>query len=104
MIRGAKKCPVLSLHSVKMIMRYIHIFFIKLSPAQIFKTIAQLVTHSISLGILQIEYMSILQLEQENVCGGCGNSEVGLFAEFNHKQFCSQCFKTQIERHIKSVS
>lgn len=99
-----KICPVLSLHSVEMIMRYIIFFSLTHHQLKFLKTIAQLVTHSISLGILQIEYMSILQLEQKSVCGGCGNSEVGLFAEFNHKQFCSQCFKSQIERHIKSMS
>jgi hypothetical protein len=77
-------------------MRYIHILFIKLSQLKFLKTIAQLVTHSISLGILQIEYRSTLQLEQKNVCGECENSDVGLFAEFNHKQFCSECFKRQI--------
>lgn len=48
--------------------------------------------------------MSILQLEQKNVCGGCGSGEVGLFAEFNHKLLCSQCFKDEIENRVKLVS
>jgi len=45
--------------------------------------------------------MSTLQLEQKNVCGGCGNGEVGLFAEFNHKLLCSKCFGLEIENRVK---
>jgi hypothetical protein len=48
--------------------------------------------------------MSTLQLEQKKTCGGCGISEIDMFAEFNHKLFCPQCFKQEIENRIKLVS
>jgi hypothetical protein len=48
--------------------------------------------------------MSALQLQEKSVCGGCGNGEVGLFAEFNHKLLCSKCFKQEIERHVAAIS
>lgn len=45
--------------------------------------------------------MSILELEVKKACAGCGNSEAGLFAEFNQKLLCSQCFKQEIESRVK---
>jgi hypothetical protein len=48
--------------------------------------------------------MSTLQLEQKRVCGGCSSDELGQFAEFNGKLFCSQCFKNEIENRVKLVS
>jgi len=48
--------------------------------------------------------MSTLQLEQKHVCGGCSNGEVGLYAEFNGKLLCSQCFKDEIEGRVKLFS
>ena len=47
--------------------------------------------------------MSALQLEQRNVCGCCGNSETSLFAEFNSKMLCTECFKKEIENHVQLV-
>lgn len=48
--------------------------------------------------------MSALQLEQKRVCGGCGSGELDLFAEFNGKLLCSQCFKNEIENRVKLLS
>jgi hypothetical protein len=48
--------------------------------------------------------MSGLQLEQKSVCGGCGNGDIGLFAEFNGELLCSHCFKNEIEARVKLVS
>jgi hypothetical protein len=48
--------------------------------------------------------MSALQLEQKNVCGCCENGEVGLFAEFNNKLLCTECFKKEIENHVQLVA
>ena len=48
--------------------------------------------------------MSILEMEVKKVCAGCGNSEAGLFAEFNQKLLCSQCFKQEIESRVKLTS
>jgi hypothetical protein len=50
-----------------------------------------------------MQAMSTLQLEQ-HACGGCGNGETGLFAEFNQKLLCSQCFKQEIESRVKAAS
>jgi len=44
--------------------------------------------------------MSTLQL---HVCGGCGN-EASVFAEFNQKLLCPQCFKQEIESRVKAIS
>jgi len=44
--------------------------------------------------------MSTVQVQQPKVCGDCGNSETGLFAEFNHKLLCTQCFKSEIMSRV----
>jgi hypothetical protein len=69
----------------------------------ILKTVAQLVTHRVSLANSQMQAMSTLQLEQ-HACGGCGNGETGLFAEFNQKLLCTLCFKQEIESRVKAAS
>jgi len=48
--------------------------------------------------------MSILELEVKKACAGCGNSEAGLFAEFNQRLLCSLCFRQEIESRIKLAS
>jgi len=48
--------------------------------------------------------MSILELEVKTACAGCGNSGAGLFAEFNQKLLCSQCFKQEIKSRVKLMS
>lgn len=52
----------------------------------------------------RLKLMSILEMEVKKVCAGCGNSEAGLFAEFNQKLLCSQCFKQEIESRVKLTS
>jgi hypothetical protein len=66
------------------------------------KTVAQLVAHRDSLANPQMQAMSTLQLQ--HVCGGCGKGEAGLFAEFNQKLLCSQCFKQEIESRVRASS
>ena len=52
----------------------------------------------------KLKPMSILELEVKNACAGCGNSEAGLFAEFNQKLLCPQCFRQEIESRVKVAS
>ena len=68
------------------------------------KRTAQLFAHHISLIQRFNQDMSTLQLELRTACGGCGSDEKGLFAEFNEKLLCSQCFKNEIESRVKLVS
>lgn len=65
--------------------------------------IARLIAHHISLIQRYNPIMSTSQLDQNKVCGDCGNGELGLFAEFNSKLLCSQCFKNEIESRVKFV-
>ena len=51
-----------------------------------------------------LKLMSLLELEVKKACAGCGNSEAGLFAEFNQRLLCSLCFKQEIESRVKLVS
>jgi hypothetical protein len=66
----------------------------------LFETKAQFVAHRDSLANLQMQAMSTLQL---HVCGGCGD-EAGVFAEFNQKLLCSQCFRQAIESRVSVAS
>ena len=68
------------------------------------KIVAQLIGHCFSIIQRDNHDMSTLQLEQKHVCSGCMNGEVGLFAEFNGKLLCSQCFKNEIENHVGLAS
>jgi hypothetical protein len=68
------------------------------------KKIAQLIGHYFSIIQRDNPIMSTLQLEEKHVCSGCMNGEVGLFAEFNGKLLCSQCFKNEIENRVGLAS
>ncbi len=48
--------------------------------------------------------MSIVELEVKKSCAGCGDAEADLFAEFNHRLLCTQCFKQEIESLVKLTS